>query len=1476
MIPKKYDAHDYDYPDFQPDQVLSADHLNHSFAFNEQQERLTRTNMIGIGIVCGLKATRSADWKTVSISKGTGVTSQGYLIVVGEENSEAASEYKQYRSFAPEIVKEVKYDVFVSGGAAKYPVYELLDVNEAKPADLFLNEAFLSNKVCILFYEMLSEEAKNCDTTSCDDKGKTIAVTVRKLLVNFTDADKIILELNTKAQMSGSGEVFPGIFTLPEIKLPRFDVTATGLETTSDLFKAYQKVFTKAFVESVGNALNAAYAIFKTYLKDNSNPFANFNTSFAALHNGTIDGNDLLHIQYYWDFFCDLIAAYNEWRLAAQPLGAICTPPEGLFPRHLLVGYFGETEGVVRSKYRNYFKPSPVLADQDESYKKFKSLFQRLLRMIASRSFPVPAIIGTANADTNIRITPSLHGNYLVGHRSIPYYYKHSEAAGKLVDVWNYADTQCGRQNQILSYKPTYNSVDDFVQNALRYDLEPYNFFRIEGHIGKSYTAVLINLKKLIADNRLPIDIVALELSNDPSNTKIDDACSMSNIQLQYELLKNELKCCLKKTITFWGQLVVKKEPPKAASETDFPALFLVEGIIAYVPEKDVSSNMSINTNSISETLKEVERQFRAAKPEVAAEVRKMVKSIGDAASSVSSDPQKVYLLKESVKIYTEDSIASKYVEFQKNGNISISKTPVPAAVFNSDVLSYYALVIIDEMEEILLLLQAENALTFELTKFAEHIEALKKAYEKLGSLLSAYLKTQKAVYTIKAIIGAAHDRNVDSIAATMPDILEKNSSKIVLLLLNVQEVFTINKLIRDLQKAPTNDEKQKVIDAAYNQLDKDGMMVPAKKEINYVEDSVLKDINARLKNPDCLCSYESFKTLQDLLKKEIDALKQHNLFSKFVKKHPGIQHKAGVTSGGTFIIAYHRKGTESVPQFSNYLKSLNDNVVVADFFLPYLCNSDCQPITFNVTVPVPPVSLALPKLEYCIEDSTLSYLFSANPTGGKLTTVAAQKDSLKDNEDGTFSFLPGKVVIPAGTKDVTISYTYTLGDQIQTIYVKVFAFPKVKIIATPDANNPLKIEFAFDSPDLVSSAAWVFGDGASGAGLTVSRIYSKGGEYSVSSTVTNGVCRFIAENVIVHPKDPEPVEIGLKITEICRDAEVLNFSVKPQGGSFIGEGFEEIEEKKGKFTFSPSKVLSTGEPSKKVDFTYTPPVGDSKTVSITVHEKPQATTGFKLIEVGGNAAQFLFRNLKNASTLVIDYGDGSPEMNYDVKGATSYTSLPHLFPGAGPFVVTAKLINGTCSLDMGELQVRFREVAEVPKTCQSLSLTANAFRRLAPSLSRSPEFIELYGKVRFKELTTFFESLAKQLEHDPTVPLSFFVQNPLNPEWVTALPLNNEKIRALALALLAVLSDLATTISCLKSEDVNSGNVIMLAFLEAVLNKLHELQSLTDEDKNVVKTLVDDVNDELKRLKNNREDEIKVVFSELLRKILEVIKSIS
>ncbi len=98
----------------------------------------------------------------------------------------------------------------------------------------------------------------------------------------------------------------------------------------------------------------------------------------------------------------------------------------------------------------------------------------------------MPSVSGTASADANIRITPSLIGSHPLGKRAIPFYYTPDETGRSLLKVWDPEMTSKGKERQIFSYNPSYNTQDDFVRNPLLYDLETYNFFRIEDLSGKN------------------------------------------------------------------------------------------------------------------------------------------------------------------------------------------------------------------------------------------------------------------------------------------------------------------------------------------------------------------------------------------------------------------------------------------------------------------------------------------------------------------------------------------------------------------------------------------------------------------------------------------------------------------------------------------------------------------------------------------------------------------------------------------------------------------------------------------------------------------------------------------------------------------------------------------------------------------------------------------------------------------------------
>jgi hypothetical protein len=111
---------------FEPDQVLTNDHLNELFEYLDTQERLTRNKLIGIGIVCGLEI----DYQTNSIliSKGCGVTSKGYLIVQEE------TAYTQYISYT--LPANPLYSPFIRQSTGKqYDLWRLLSEEDVKKTE---------------------------------------------------------------------------------------------------------------------------------------------------------------------------------------------------------------------------------------------------------------------------------------------------------------------------------------------------------------------------------------------------------------------------------------------------------------------------------------------------------------------------------------------------------------------------------------------------------------------------------------------------------------------------------------------------------------------------------------------------------------------------------------------------------------------------------------------------------------------------------------------------------------------------------------------------------------------------------------------------------------------------------------------------------------------------------------------------------------------------------------------------------------------------------------------------------------------------------------------------------------------------------------------------------------------------------------------------------------------------------------------
>ena len=94
--------------------------------------------------------------------------------------------------------------------------------------------------------------------------------------------------------------------------------------------------------------------------------------------------------------------------------------------------------------------------------------------------------------------------------------------------------------------------------NALRYDLEPYNFLRVEGHLGKNYQGVMRTLLALKSRFRLPIEVIALKTGAFDENVTVDltkEGCRFQDLEALYDALKAESICFFCEEVQYFYSL---------------------------------------------------------------------------------------------------------------------------------------------------------------------------------------------------------------------------------------------------------------------------------------------------------------------------------------------------------------------------------------------------------------------------------------------------------------------------------------------------------------------------------------------------------------------------------------------------------------------------------------------------------------------------------------------------------------------------------------------------------------------------------------------------------------------------------------------------------------------------------------------------------------------------------------------------------
>src|SRR5690554_579271 len=141
---KKLTAITPEYSSFENDQILTAAQLNEFLNYFDDQDRLSRICLSGVGIVCGFKLNFTPEQQLI-ISQGCGVTTDGDLlklqVTIPDSDGLKRIDIPEilYTHFAPFVDDKALYKPFFykeSGGVEEQiPLWELF------PTDLVTNQA---------------------------------------------------------------------------------------------------------------------------------------------------------------------------------------------------------------------------------------------------------------------------------------------------------------------------------------------------------------------------------------------------------------------------------------------------------------------------------------------------------------------------------------------------------------------------------------------------------------------------------------------------------------------------------------------------------------------------------------------------------------------------------------------------------------------------------------------------------------------------------------------------------------------------------------------------------------------------------------------------------------------------------------------------------------------------------------------------------------------------------------------------------------------------------------------------------------------------------------------------------------------------------------------------------------------------------------------------------------------------------------
>jgi hypothetical protein len=469
------------YTVFETDQLLTADQLNEATLFLDDQERLTRVELVGVGIACGLRLSL-ADSK-VKLTKGTGNTSHGYVIYLQQDTLYGA--FRVYGANAPPYAK-------LDAASPPIQAWELLPEGTQEPdaqelASFGSTGQAIGDMVGLLLIEVYEKDRDSCSGTDCDNLGKRAIHKPRLLLVSQAAATQLQHQYATAD--AAAKKLRPLAVRRPQLR---------GVSSVGELQRAYAAASTTT-LEAVEAALATFYRNCKQFIADiyPADPTGQW---LSKLRRRVEQLSDTRNAQYAYDLVRDFAETYESFRAWLSGDDSVCCPGRAAFPKHLLLGNLADGAAGHRTGYY----PSRAV-ERPERLNHARFLARKLGALVDSFEAP---------RDGEIRVTPSLAMDRSLEERAIPFYYG-VRGNPPIHEAWSHGLTHSGMAAHNYAYHGDLFSAQGAAAKPLAFDLGRFTFFRIEGHIGGRVKDALARLKRLAADHNLPFAVHAVLLEKD-------------------------------------------------------------------------------------------------------------------------------------------------------------------------------------------------------------------------------------------------------------------------------------------------------------------------------------------------------------------------------------------------------------------------------------------------------------------------------------------------------------------------------------------------------------------------------------------------------------------------------------------------------------------------------------------------------------------------------------------------------------------------------------------------------------------------------------------------------------------------------------------------------------------------------------------------------------------------------------------------